>query len=103
MSVLQAVLFSLSIYTLMACLSNLIDRTLQANHWFVTFQDIAKTLREHHGYVDAGELADEVEEVAWKILEVDRKRTIWGRRWLKKYWRDKMLKRAQQIAEGTEK
>jgi hypothetical protein len=99
---LSSLLLSLSLYSLLACLASLLQRTIDANHWYATFRDIAKVLRTSHGYVNAQELADEVHKLAWKILEDDRSRTFHGRRWLKKYKTDKLLEEADRIA-GVER
>ena len=98
MSVLQSILLTLSFYTLCWCLMNLLSRTTQANHWYATFRDIAKILRASGGYVDAQQFSDEVQKLAWKVLEDDRSRTFYGRRWLKKYKRDQLFKEADRIA-----
>ena len=102
-NLISTLFLCLSCYALMACMHGLLERTQSANHWYATFRDIAKILRASGGQINAQEFADEVQKLAWKILEDDRSRTFWGRRWLKKYKRDKMLEEAGRIVNEVQK
>jgi hypothetical protein len=88
-----------SVTILMACLQDLMSRTLTTHYWFSMFMGLVTSLRTG-GHVDPKELADVLEQISWKMIEDDRKRTFYGRRWLRTYKAERLHEEAERIARG---